>query len=185
MKQLYYRSVTFFNVLQSKIAFYPSLLAVFGFVFALFMTYLENQGISKYLVEHAPSLVVNNGDTAKTILSSFISGLISVVDIRETEDSFSVEVAAPGKAKEDFNIELDNDVLTISSEDRKENESSNKEGRFTRREFSYKTFKRAFSLPDSVDNTKISASYNNGVLEIALPKREEAKIQAKRLIDIS
>jgi len=79
MKQLYYRGVTFFNVLQSKIAFYPSLLAVFGFVFALFMTYLENQGISKYLVEHAPSLVVNNGDTAKTILSSFISGLISVV----------------------------------------------------------------------------------------------------------
>jgi len=110
---------------------------------------------------------------------------IPAVNIRETEDSFSVEVAAPGKAKEDFDIELDNDVLTISSEDRKENESSDKEGRFTRREFSYKTFKRAFSLPDSVDNTKISASYNNGVLEIALPKREEAKVQAKRLIDIS
>ena len=110
---------------------------------------------------------------------------IPAVNIRETEDSFSVEVAAPGKAKEDFNIELDNDVLTISSEDRKENESSDKEGRFTRREFSYETFKRAFSLPDSVDNTKISASYNNGVLEITLPKREEAKIQAKRLIDIS
>lgn len=65
--------------MESKIAFYPTLLAIFGFVFALFMTYLENMGISKYLVEHAPSLVVNNGDTAKTILSSFISGLISVV----------------------------------------------------------------------------------------------------------
>ncbi|WP_300438775.1 Hsp20/alpha crystallin family protein [Christiangramia sp.] len=110
---------------------------------------------------------------------------IPAVNIQETEDSFSVEVAAPGKAKEDFNIELDNDVLTISSEDKKENETTDKEGRFTRKEFSYSTFKRAFSLPDSVDNTKISASYNNGVLEIALPKREEAKVQAKRLIDIS
>jgi len=103
----------------------------------------------------------------------------------ETEESFNVEVAAPGKMKEDFNIELDNDVLTISSEDQKENESTDKNGRFTRKEFSYNTFKRAFSLPDSVDSTKISASYNNGVLEIALPKKEEAKVQAKRLIDIS
>ena len=55
----------------------------------------------------------------------------------------------------------------------------------TRKEFSYSTFKRAFSLPDSVDSGKISASYNNGVLAIALPKKEEAKVQAKRLIDIS
>lgn len=110
---------------------------------------------------------------------------IPAVNIQETEDAFSVEVAAPGKSKEDFNIELDNDVLTISSEDKKENETTDKKGRYTRKEFSYSTFKRAFSLPDSVDNAKISASYNNGVLEIALPKKEEAKVQAKRLIDIS
>lgn len=110
---------------------------------------------------------------------------IPAVNIQETEDAFSVEVAAPGKTKEDFNIELDNDVLTISSEEKKESETTDKKGRYTRKEFSYSTFKRAFSLPDSVDNAKISASYNNGVLEIALPKKEEAKIQAKRLIDIS
>ncbi|SDS16992.1 Hsp20/alpha crystallin family protein [Christiangramia echinicola] len=110
---------------------------------------------------------------------------IPAVNIMESEDGFNVEVAAPGMVKEDFNIELDNDVLTISSEEKKENESTDKNGRFTRKEFSYRTFKRAFSLPDSVDNSKISASYNNGVLEIALPKKEEAKVQAKRLIDIS
>lgn len=110
---------------------------------------------------------------------------IPAVNIMESEDGFNVEVAAPGMVKEDFNIELDNDVLTISSEEKKENESTDKIGRFTRKEFSYRTFKRAFSLPDSVDNSKISASYNNGVLEIALPKKEEAKVQAKRLIDIS
>ena len=110
---------------------------------------------------------------------------IPAVNIMESEEGFNVEVAAPGMVKDDFNIELDNDVLTISSEDKKENESADKNGRFTRKEFSYRTFKRAFSLPDSVDNSKISASYNNGVLEIALPKKEEAKVQAKRLIDIS
>ena len=110
---------------------------------------------------------------------------IPAVNIMESEDSFNVEVAAPGMAKDDFNIELDNDVLTISSEEKKEEESSDKNGRFTRKEFSYRSFKRAFSLPDSVDSSKISASYNNGVLEIALPKKEEAKVQAKRLIDIS
>ena len=110
---------------------------------------------------------------------------IPAVNIMETEESFNVEVAAPGMVKDDFNIELDNDVLTISSENKKENETTDKEGRFTRKEFSYNSFKRAFSLPDSVDSTKISASYNNGVLEIALPKKEEAKVQAKRLIDIS
>ncbi len=110
---------------------------------------------------------------------------IPAVNIQETEDNFSVEVAAPGKMKEDFNIELDNDVLTISAEDKKENETTAKNGRYTRKEFSYNTFKRAFSLPESVDSKKISASYNNGVLEILLPKREEAKVQAKRMIDIS
>lgn len=110
---------------------------------------------------------------------------IPAVNIQETEESFSVEVAAPGKTKEDFNIELENDVLTISSEDKKENETTEKNGRYTRKEFSYSTFKRAFSLPDSVDSEKISAQYNNGVLEILLPKREEAKVQAKRMIKIS
>lgn len=110
---------------------------------------------------------------------------IPAVNIQESEDEYKVEVAAPGKAKEDFNIELDNDVLTISAEEKKETENSTNGGRFTRKEFSYSTFKRAFSLPDSVDNGKITASYKNGVLEIALPKKEEAKVQAKRLIDIS
>ena len=110
---------------------------------------------------------------------------IPAVNIQETEDSFSVEVAAPGMAKDMFNIELDNDVLTISSEDKKEKETTEKNGRYTRKEYSYSNFKRAFSLPDSVESEKISASYKDGVLFIELPKREEAKVQAKRMIDIS
>lgn len=110
---------------------------------------------------------------------------IPAVNIQETDDNFTVAVAVPGKSKEDFNIELDNDVLTISSEEKKENEVSENNWKYTRKEFSYSSFKRAFSLPDTVDGEKISASYNNGVLEISLPKKEEAKVQPKRMIDIS
>ncbi|MEG9328198.1 heat shock protein Hsp20 [Salinimicrobium catena] len=110
---------------------------------------------------------------------------IPAVNIFESDDNFMVAVAAPGKTKEDFNIELDNDVLTISSEEKKENETSEKNGRFTRKEFSYTNFKRAFSLPETVDSEKISAAYNSGVLEITLPKKEEAKVQPKRMIEIA
>lgn len=110
---------------------------------------------------------------------------IPAVNIQETEDMFKVEVAAPGKTREDFNIELDNDVLTISAEEKKENETTEKNGRFTRKEFSYSNFKRAFSLPDTVNSEEISASYENGVLMINLPKKEEAKVQPKRMIEIS
>lgn len=110
---------------------------------------------------------------------------IPAVNIKENEDGFSVEVAAPGKSKEDFNIELDNEVMTISAQAKKENETKEDNGRYTRREFSYATFKRAFTLPDSVDNSKIAASYENGVLLISIPKKEEAKVQPKRLIEIA
>ena len=109
---------------------------------------------------------------------------IPAVNIIEKDSGFEVAVAAPGKTKEDFNIELDNDVLTISAQEQKEAEIK-EEGRFTRREFSYSTFKRAFSLPDTVTSAKIEASYENGVLNIVIPKKEEAKVQAKRLIEIS
>ncbi len=113
---------------------------------------------------------------------------IPAVNIRETEDDFKVDVAAPGKSKEDFSIELDNDMLTIaatSKEDKETAENTEKTGKYTRKEFSYETFKRAFSLPETVDSQKISASYENGVLKIAIPKREEAKVQPKRLIEIA
>lgn len=110
---------------------------------------------------------------------------IPAVNIRENEDEFSLEVAAPGKTKEDFNIELDNETLTISSESKEEHSEENKNEGFTRREFSYSNFKRAFSLPDSVNTAEISANYENGVLTIGLPKKEESKIQPKKMIEIS
>lgn len=109
---------------------------------------------------------------------------IPAVNIEETEENFMVNVAAPGKSKEQFNIELDNNVLTISAEESNERETNNADKKFTRKEFSYSNFRRSFSLPETVANEKISAIYKDGVLEINLPKKEEAKQQAKRLIEI-
>lgn len=122
---------------------------------------------------------MDNGNTMNRIGTS-----VPAVNVSENDDHFTLEVAAPGKTKKDFNLELDNGVLTISSEEKKENEKKDNNGRFTRREFSYSSFKRAFTLPETVDVEKISAQYKDGVLMINLPKREDAKVQAKRMIDI-
>jgi HSP20 family protein len=110
------------------------------------------------------------------------------VNIKETEDGFNLELAAPGLEKEDFKLELDNDVLTISAEKKVENETTEgndeKAEKYTRREFSYQSFQRTFTLPETIDVSKINASYQNGVLMVTLPKKEEAKPQPSRLIEI-
>jgi HSP20 family protein len=94
-------------------------------------------------------------------------------------------MAAPGMNKEDFKVELNNSILTISSERKHENEE--KEGeRFSRKEFSYQTFQRSFQLSkDAVDADNIQAKYENGVLRLLIPKREEVKQKPSRLINIS
>ena len=105
------------------------------------------------------------------------------VNIIENGDYYRVEVAAPGLKKDDFKIELDNNVLTISSEF--ESKQEKKEENFTRREFNYGSFQRSFTLPeDVVDTEKINAKYNEGVLNIMIPKREEVKPKPVRTIKI-
>ncbi|MGE4287458.1 MAG: Hsp20/alpha crystallin family protein [Salinivirgaceae bacterium] len=106
------------------------------------------------------------------------------VNIKETNDDFEVEVAAPGFSKTDFKIELNHDVLTVSSDKEVTNET--KDGQqFTRREFSYQSFSRSFTLPNSADSDKIKALYDNGILKIVIPKKEEAKPRPARQIAIS
>lgn len=109
---------------------------------------------------------------------------IPAVNIRETSEAFEVEMAAPGMNKEDFKVELDGNMLTITSELQKENEE--REGqRYTRREFSYQSFRRTFQLPkDVVDADKIEAKYENGVLRLLVPKKEEAKPKPPKTIQI-
>lgn len=111
------------------------------------------------------------------------NGSMPAVNVKETDDQFDLELAAPGMSKSDFNIEIDADVLTISSE-KKATKEEKEEGRFTRREFRYNAFKRSFNLPESVDSTKIAANYVDGILSVVIPKREEAKPQPARKIEI-
>jgi len=108
---------------------------------------------------------------------------LPAVNIKEDDNGFSIEVAAPGMDKKDFNINFDNDILTISSEKNVENED--KGDNYTRKEYSYQSFTRSFRIPENtVDSDKISASYKNGELMISIPKREEAKPKPARLIAV-
>lgn len=107
------------------------------------------------------------------------------VNIAENNDGFSIEVAAPGLNKEDFQINIDHNVLSISSEKHTESESKDeKENKYYRREFNYSSFERSFSLPDYADTEKIKATHTNGVLNVFIPKREEAKEKPARVISI-
>ncbi|HSN61432.1 MAG TPA: Hsp20/alpha crystallin family protein [Ferruginibacter sp.] len=121
----------------------------------------------------------NFSDTSTTIPS---------VNIKETSDNYEVEVAAPGMTKNDFKVELEGNVLTISSERSNQNEENEEkvDERFLKREFSYQSFQRTFTLKNEVvDIDKIEAKYENGLLHLLIPKKEEVKQKAPRLIQIS
>ena len=104
------------------------------------------------------------------------------VNVMEEEKEFNIELAAPGLTRKDFNVDLDHDVLTISSE--KEEKTEDKKENFTRREFSYSGFSRSFSLPDTVDAEKIKASYQEGILRVSIPKKEQHIEKTLRKIEI-
>ena len=129
-----------------------------------------------------PSLIddfINNDWNVKV---PSLSSRIPAANIKELDSQFEIELAIPGKEKDDFEIDLDDGILSISStqDDKKLDEKEN----FTRREFSYNSFRRSFSIPDSVDHTKIDANYKDGVLKVLLPKYKEAQPQPKKLIKI-
>ena len=105
------------------------------------------------------------------------------VNIIEKDGSYEIEVAAPGLTKEDFNVEIDKDRLTISAT--KESHSDESKDKFSRREFNYSSFKRSFHLSKDIDKDSINATYVDGVLRIDLRKTEEAKNTGLRTIEIS
>jgi len=110
--------------------------------------------------------------------------ILPAVNIRESDNEYELEVAAPGMKKDSFRINLDKDQLTISSE--WEEEKKKDEEDYTRREFSYQSFQRSFTIPENVvDGEKINAKYKDGILSIKLPKREEAKPKPAREIKIN
>ena len=107
------------------------------------------------------------------------------VNIVEHDNQFVMQLAAPGLEKSDFNINIENDYLVISTEKKTEKEETGKDGKFTRREFNYKSFKRSFQLDNNINREGITAAYENGVLNITLPKKEEtAKKSSSTTIEI-
>ena len=108
---------------------------------------------------------------------------LPAVNIIENKEAYEVQMAAPGFKKDDFNIELDNDLLTISSEKEISNEIKEDE-MFTRKEFSYQSFTRSFRLPELIENDKIKAAYKDGILKISIPKKDESKPKPARKISV-
>jgi HSP20 family protein len=115
-------------------------------------------------------------------LSKVIGSTIPSANIKETNENFQIELAVPGLKKEDIKIDLDQDVLTISSEQKEE--KTEEKDNYTRREFNYSSFRRSFYLPEIADTDKISAEYKDGVLNILIPKKESAIKKPQKRIEI-
>ena len=127
--------------------------------------------------------MVNQGFGTE-FMSNFNNGItLPSVNVKDNDEEFVVEMAVPGLQKSDFDLNVDNNLLSISAELETNTDDSNEN--YTRREFGYSSFKRTFSLPESVETDNISAKYEEGILKVTLPKRDEAKKKPLRQIKIS
>ncbi len=104
---------------------------------------------------------------------------VPAANIEEKDTEYVIELAAPGMEKSDFQIDIENDQLIVSSE--KENETEGRENGYTRKEFSYSSFSRSFALPENVNEEKIKASYKEGILSLVLPKTKESPSVSKKI----
>jgi HSP20 family protein len=111
--------------------------------------------------------------------SDKLASRVPAVNIAETENEFHIELAVPGLKKEDFKINLDKDVLSVSADKKTKNTEEGK--RFSKREYSYNSFTRSFTLPEVADHTKIEAEYTDGILKLNVAKKEEAKFQPREI----
>lgn len=135
-----------------------------------------------------PSIFNNwfNDDTFGWNENSMVRSTQPDVNIKENEKDYQIELAAPGMNKNDFHIEVNNNVLTISANVENKKEEKDDDGKYYTREFSYQSFSRSFNLGDNlVKDDKIKAKYEDGVLKVTLPKQEESKVETSRMIKIS
>lgn len=121
--------------------------------------------------------IFNDKFLAREFGNSDFFGNRAPVNIVESKDAYTLEVVAPGFDKADFKINLEGQTLTISSEKKTEQKDENE--KHIRREFSFRSFSRSFTLDENVDGEKINAKYENGVLKLTLPKKEEKKDTVK------
>ena len=147
--------------------------------------------IVKFKNEPASRMMDRSPVMFNELFNDFFDGVLNnnankfntpAVNISEDNENFKLELAAPGLKKEDFKISIDENLLSISAEKKEEKNETN--SKFTRKEFSFSSFKRSFTLPEFVDSDKVSAEYHNGVMTLVIPKREEAKPKPTREIKI-
>ncbi len=134
-------------------------------------------------LNHKYPFLFNNFYNENDCLQKSSSNTFPSVNVKEKSDSFSLELAAPGLKKEDFKISFQNNKLTISAEKAESKEES--EEKYTRKEFSFSTFQRSFTLPNTVDGEKIAANYMDGILSISIPKKEDAKQKEAMSIEVA
>ena len=135
-----------------------------------------------------PSLLEDffNRDWAdSTLANRNYSATLPAVNVMETNEDYLIDVAAPGMKRDEFKVELDNNVLTISSQREEKHVEQDESKNYTRREFNYQSFQRSFTLPENkVEGEKISARYVDGILHIIVPKKDEAKLKPIKQITI-
>ncbi len=134
---------------------------------------LKNNSANPFFSDVFDSLINDS------FLSDKLIARVPAVNIAETENEFHVELAVPGLKKEDFKINLDKNVLSVAAEKKAENVEEGK--KFSKREYSYNSFVRSFTLPESADQSKIEADYTDGILKLTVAKREEAKFQTREI----
>jgi HSP20 family protein len=149
---------------------------------------MEDKIMLPRLRTFSPSLVDNffNNDFFDNFISNHAPVLKSsmpAINIIESKENFRIEIANPGLDKEDFKIDLHNDLLTISGEKKSENEE--KDEKYMRKEFNYTYFKRSFILPDSANAENIEATHKNGILTVTINKKEESKEKEPRQISVN
>lgn len=131
-----------------------------------------------------PTIFSDFFDTDKFFNDAFFKrDLIPAVNVSDTENTYEIELAAPGLKKSDFKVNVENGVLTISAETQSEEEETNKN--YTRREFRSESFSRAFSLPENANEEKIGAKYEDGVLKLSLAKKVPAAVAKKKEIAVA
>lgn len=135
-----------------------------------------------------PSLLEDffNHDWADSRLAaSDYSATLPAVNVSETNEDYVIEVAAPGMTRNEFKVELGNNVLTVSAQREERQEAQDESRNYMRREFNYQSFQRSFTLPENkVEGEKVTARYSDGILHITVPKRDEAKIKPVKQIAI-
>jgi HSP20 family protein len=114
-----------------------------------------------------------------TFFSDRMVTRVPAVNISESPETYHIELAAPGLNKQDFKVNIEDNVLTISVEKQTEHNDNNK--KYNKREYSYSSFVRSFTLPEIAENSNIEASYMDGILRIDIPKKEEAKTQTRQI----